>query len=68
MVSSARASLSALSLLALAAGPFVAAGGNFRAAALEAARGAVLLGFFGISGVPDHAALSGLLAGRKRRK
>src|SRR5207253_2240634 len=68
MVSSARTILSAASFLVHGAGRFVAADCDFREAALEAARGAVLLDFFGIFGVPDHAALSGLCRGRKRRK
>jgi hypothetical protein len=49
-------------------GRFVAASGDFREAALEAARGPVLRGFFDIIEVPDRAPISGLTGGRKRRK
>jgi hypothetical protein len=35
---------------------------------LDAARGRVLLGFFGIAGVPDHAPISGHKEGRKPLK
>jgi hypothetical protein len=68
MASSERAILSAVSCWEGAAGRFVAAVGNLRALALEAARGTVLLGFFDILGVPDRAAISGLLTARKRPK
>jgi hypothetical protein len=54
--------------LAGAGGRFVAAAGNLRELALEAARGPVLLGFFDILGVPDGAAISGLSRGRKAGK
>jgi hypothetical protein len=54
--------------LAGAAGRFVAAIGNLRELALEAARGPVLLGFFDISGVPCHAAISGQMGDRKQCK
>src|SRR5579863_5964223 len=42
--------------------------GVFRKAALGAERGASLRGFFDILGLPDHAPLTGLTGGRKRRK
>jgi hypothetical protein len=54
--------------LEAAAGRFAAAIGNLRELALEAARGLVLLDFFDILPVPDHAAISGQMADRKRCK
>src|SRR3981189_3637107 len=60
MVSSARTILSVVSYSEAPAGRFVAVGDDFRAA-----RGLVFWGFFDICGVPDHAALSGLLAARQ---
>jgi hypothetical protein len=68
MASSASAILSAVSCLEAAAGRFAAAVGNLRELALETARGLVLLGFFDILRVPDHAAISGQMADRKRCK
>jgi hypothetical protein len=68
MVSSARAILSELSCPEGAAGPFVAAFDDCRAAGLEAARGPDLLGFFDIFGFPDRAPITGLKVGRKRPK
>jgi hypothetical protein len=68
MASSERAILSTVSCPEGAAGRFVAAIGNLRELALEAARGTVLLGFFDILGVPYRAAISGLLTARKRPK
>jgi hypothetical protein len=63
MVSRARAILSAVSWGADVPGRFVAVFDDF-----GRARGVVFRGFFDISGVPDGAAISGLLAGRKRPK
>jgi hypothetical protein len=68
MASSARAILSVVSCSEAAGGRFVAAGGDFRRAALEAARDAVLRGFFDIIEVPDRAPISGLTGGRKPLK
>jgi hypothetical protein len=51
-----------------AGGRFVAAGGDFRGAALEAARDTVSRGFFDIVEVPDRAPISGLTGGRKPLK
>src|SRR5258708_3332894 len=63
MTSSARAILSVVSCSEDAAGRFAAAIADFRGR-----RGLVFRGFFAISGVPDPAAISGLLAGRKPLK
>jgi hypothetical protein len=63
MASSACAILSVVSCSADVAGRFVAAIVDF-----GAIRDLVFRGFFDIFGVPDPAALSGLLAGRKRCK
>jgi hypothetical protein len=60
MASSARAILSGVSCSEDAAGRFVAVIADFRET-----RGLVFRGFFDIFGVPDHAAISGLLVRRK---
>jgi hypothetical protein len=63
MVSSALAILSVMSFSEDTAGRFVAAFADFRDT-----RGLVFRGFFDISSLPDHAAISGLLVGRKPLK
>jgi hypothetical protein len=49
-------------------GRFAAEPGDFRWTALEAAREAVLLGFFDIFGLSDDAPLTGLAEGCKQPK
>jgi hypothetical protein len=68
MDSSARAIRSAVSPSVDAVGRFAAVSGDFSWAALEAAREAVLLGFFDILGLSDDAPLTGLAEGRKQPK
>ena len=74
MDSSACAIRSEVSRSEVAAGRFAAVAGDLRRVALEAAREAVffavflavLLGFFDIFGLPDHAPLTGLQGACKR--